>query len=199
MKDIIINKTMDFITSNKEYDKVKLEEMRYGLASIYLTFSKIIIISIISLFLGIFKEMIILMLIYNLLRGVSFGLHATKSWICLLFSVLIFIGGPLVCMHLQLNKSIIYIIGIITTILIYIYSPADTKKRPIVNLKRRWTYKVLSTIIAIIFLIIAVVCSNQFISNCLILSLIIQSLMINPLVYRLFKMPYNNYKNYKSV
>ena len=121
MKNFIINKTMNFITSQKQYDETTLEELRYGLVSIYLTFSKLIIISIVAGILGIFTEMIILTVIYNILRSVSFGLHATKSWICLLSSFLILIGGTYLCLDIEINNVTILIISLITIPIIYKY------------------------------------------------------------------------------
>ena len=197
MKNLIINKTMSFITSYKQYDTTSLEELRYGLVSIYLTFSKLIVISVLAFLLGIFKEMIVLLVIYNILRSVSFGLHASKSWICLLSSTIIFIGGTWLCMNIELNQYFIYIISLVTIPTIYCYSPADTKKRPIVNPKRRKIYKYLSTGIAVIYYTMSLVSKDSFLTNCLMLSLIVQSFVIHPLVYRLFKMSYNNYKDYK--
>ena len=196
MKNLIINKTMNLISNNNHYDKTTLEEIRYGLVSIYLTFSKLIIIGIIAAIIGIFKEMIILLIIYNILRSVSFGLHASKSWICLLSSTLIFIGGPILCMNIQIPKIVISLISLITICLIYLYSPADTKKRPIVNSKRRKIFKYLSTLFAIAYYIISLIIKNNFITNCLILSLIIQSIIIHPWTYKLFNMSYDNYKNF---
>jgi len=72
-------------------------------------------------------------------------------------------------------------------------SPADTKKRPIVNKKRRRVYKVLSVILAIIFTICSITIKYNFISNCLIFGLVMQNFMISPTVYKIFKLPYNNY------
>ena len=80
--------------------------------------------------------------------------------------------------------------------LIYIYSPADTKKRPIVNPIRRKVYKYLSTLIAIIFVIISFFIKNYYIENSLIFALIIQNILISPLTYKIFNEPYNNYINY---
>lgn len=197
MKNLIINKAMNFIISNNNYNKTQLEEIRYGLVSVYLTFSKLIVIGILAGLLGIFKEMVILLVIYNILRSCSFGLHATKSWICLLSSTIIFIGGTILCMNIQLNNIIISIISLITICIIYKYGPADTKKRPIVSPKRRKVFKYLSTAFAVTFYTIALIVNNSFISNCLMLSLIVQSIMIHPITYKLFKMPYNNYKYYK--
>ena len=75
-------------------------------------------------------------------------------------------------------------------------APADTHKRPIVSKKRRHTYKLISTIVAIAMVIVAVVTENQFISNSLIFALVVQNFMISPTVYHIFKLPYANYKNY---
>lgn len=197
MKNLIINKTMNFIIQNNNYDKTTLEEIRYGLVTIYLTFSKLIIIGILASILGLFKEMIIFLIIYNILRCFSFGLHATKSWICLLVSTIILIGGTYLCLNIYIDKIATFIISLITICLIYKYSPADTKKKPIVNPKRRKIFKYLSTLIAFTFYILSLIIKNQFIVNCLILSLIIQSIMINPITYKIFNLPYNNYKNFK--
>ena len=193
MKKIIITKCMNYIKKNTEYDDIKLKEIEYGLVSIYLTFSKMIIIIIISLFLGIFKEMLFFSLIYNILRMPSFGLHATKSWICLIISIILFIGLPYLCM--VLNIPIIYkiIISIFAILFIFKYSPADTKNKPIVNKNRRLKFKIISTIIAIIYSLLTVIIKSTEISNYFLISLILQNIVISPFTYKLFNQPYNNY------
>lgn len=193
MKKFIISKCMKYIKKNTNYNKTKLKEIEYGLVSIYLTFSKIIIILILSLSLGLLKEVIIFMVFFNILRTTGFGLHATKSWICLLTSTLSFIGIPILCKYLYINNIIKIIICIIGVILMFKNAPADTKKRPIVNKKRRLVFKLISTILAIIFSISAITINNNFLSNCLVFALILENIMISPTVYKIFKMPYNNY------
>ncbi len=60
MKELIVGKSMSLIQKQyPEYDDVKLAEIRYGLASIYITISKTIIICLIAFILGILKELII--------------------------------------------------------------------------------------------------------------------------------------------
>ena len=193
MKKFIISHFMNYIKKNTNYDDIKLKEIEYGLVGIYLMISKMIIIFLIAYFLNIFKEMIIFTLLYNLIRMTSFGLHATKSWICLISSTLAFIGFPYLCTILNIPLYIKVIIGIFGICLMFKNSPADTKKRPIVSKKRRDTYKMLSTIIVIIYSFIAIISNNNFISNCLIFSIILQNLLISPTVYKIFKLPYNNY------
>lgn len=196
MKKIIINKCMNYIKKNADYNDIKLKEIQYGLEGIYLTISKMLIISLLCIVLGIFKEMLIFILLFNMLRMPAFGLHATKSWICLLSSTIIFVGIPIACIYLKINiyiKLILCILGIIGMLK---NAPADTKKRPIVNKKRRKIYKIISTILAVIFSISAILINNEFISNSLLFALILENLLISPLIYKLFKLPYNNYITY---
>ena len=193
MKKFIISKTMKYIKKNTNYDDKKLKEIEYGLVGIYLTLEKLIVIAIITIILGIFKEMIIYLLIYNVLRIPSFGLHATKSWICLLSSTILFIGIPYLCIFLSIPIILKMIIGILGVIFMIKNAPADTKKRPIVNKRRRNLFKIISTILTIIFVALSIVIKDNYISNCLVFAIIMQNCMISPTVYRIFKLPYNNY------
>ena len=196
MKEFIINKSMNYIQKNTDYNETKLKEIRYGLVSIYLTISKMIVIFFIAYILGIFKEMILYTIIYNIIRIPSFGIHATKSWICLISSILIFIGIPYISLNITIPVVIKIIICIICIILMFKNSPADTKKRPIINKFRRQIYKTVSTILVIVYSFLSIIYNNNFISNCLIFSMIIQNFMISPTVYKLFNLPYNNYITY---
>lgn len=196
MKNFIINKCMNYIETNTSYSESKKKEIKYGLVTIYLTFSKLIVIFTLSLILGIFKEMIIYSVIYNILRLPSFGLHATKSWICMLSSAILFIGVPYLCIYLSIPFIIKIIVSIIGILLMFKNSPADTYKKPIVCKKRREIYKFLSVLITIAYSFTLITINNHYISNCLFFSIIMQNCMISPLVYKLFKLPYNNYINY---
>lgn len=196
MKNKVINMCLNYIKKYNNYDDVKTAELKYGLEAIYLTFYKLIIIIILAIILGIFKEMIIYLILYNILRSTSFGLHATKSWICLISSMILFIGIPYISMHIIIPTYIKFIICTLGIILMYKNSPADTKKRPIVNKKRRYIYKIISTILVITYSIISITFKNNFISNLLVFSIIMQNIMISPITYRLFNLSYDNYKTY---
>ena len=198
MKGLIINNSLALIKKNfPDYSDEKMEEIEYGLVGLYLTITKTIIILLIALLLGILKEVIIFMIIYNIIRASSFGLHATKSWICLVMSSLIFLSIPFLCDLLTLPIWLRITIGIICTLLIFKNSPADTEKRPIVNPKRRKIYKVVSTIIAVIFVILSITLTDRFLINSFIFALVIQCFMISPFIYKIFNQPYDNYKIYQ--
>ena len=192
MKNLVVSSCLKYIIKYNTYSSDEIDIIKYGLEGIYLTISKVVIILIISLMLGIFREVITFLLLFNIIRSTAFGLHASKSYICLISSTLIFILIPYLCLYIDINDYIKCLICIACILYIYKYSPSDTKKKPIVNRKRRLIYKFLSTLISIIYSFILLLCSN-FISNALLFSMIVECVLISPLTYKLFKLPYNNY------
>ena len=198
MKQKVLDKVRKIvINSNKDIDEIKLEEIMYGIESIYLTIEKIILIIIISIILNIFKKVMIFMLIYNIIRFTAFGAHAKNSIACLIISTITFIGLPLLAIYITIPNYIKIIIGIICLIIFLVYAPADTEKRPIISKKRRIIYKICSILIGILYIILSIYLTNNYINNVLIISLLLQSIMILPITYKLFGVSYNNYKNYK--
>ena len=75
------------------------------------------------------------------------------------------------------------------------FAPADTVKRPLTNAKKRKYRKIASCIIAFIFSIISILFDNT-ISTSIFISLMLEAIMINPITYKLYGMPYKNYKNF---
>ena len=197
MREKVINKLMNFIKeNNSNANEEQLEVIQYGLEAIYMTITKTIILFIIAYFLGILRELITFLPFYILIRMFAFGLHAKTSLQCLISSSSIFLGATYLCMYLNIPLLIKSILCILCILAIYKWAPADTEKRPIVSKKRRQVYKTLSTIIAITFSFLSIFITNSFISNCLVISITVQSFMVCPYVYKLFKLPYNNYLNY---
>ena len=78
------------------------------------------------------------------------------------------------------------------------YAPADTYKRPLINTKKRKRWKLLSFTLGIIYTILIIVLKDYFIVNYLLLGMIEAVIMILPITYKTFNLPYNNYKNYCS-
>ena len=200
MKDLVIDNSLNIIKKyHPNYSNVKMAEIEYGLVGLYLTSTKTVIIFGIAILLGIFKELLILTIFYNIIRSTSFGMHAANSIICLLTSSAMFLGGAYLCSILIIPINIRIILSMLGIILIFKNSPADTKKRPIINPKRRQIYKIISTIIAIIFTLLIILLQNNLIINCLLFALIYQAIMVSPTTYKIFNQSYDNYKNYIKV
>ena len=197
MRSLFIDNSLGLIRRHyPDYSEEKIEEIEYGLLSIYITITKLAVIAVVAIILGAVKECFLFILFYNFIRTTSFGLHATKSWACMISSIIIFIGGPIICMNIELSMNLILILGVINVLLIYKNSPADTYNRPIISSKRRSTFKLLSTIIATAMVIAALIVNSVFIANTLIIVLAVQNFLISPFGYRIFNLPYDNYKNY---
>ena len=197
MKKLILEKCMNLITTyNKDLSEKDKDKIKYGLEGLYLTITKLIFI-IISIILGIFKEVILLLLTFNGIRLTAFGVHAKRSIDCLISSSLFFILTPYICINLTIPILIKEIMFIPLVVMIGILAPADTQKRPLINKKKRTIYKVLSIIISIIYMTLSIVIKNNTLSNCFIFALFIQIIIMLPITYKIFGVSYNNYKNYE--
>ena len=199
MKKQFLNFCEKTIINNKNINEEELEIINYGLESIYLTLVKIVIIIFLSLLLGIFKEVILMIVSYNIIRFFAFGLHAPNSTSCLITSIILFIGGAYVSVYLDISIYIKIIISFISILLISIYAPADTEKRPLINRKKRIKYKYISIVVSIFMSFFLIKFHDSYLSNFLLIGLIEEVIMILPITYKLYKLPYNNYKTYNEV
>ena len=198
MKKLIINKCMELVTTyNKDLSQRDIDKIKYGLEGLYLTITKLIFIIIVSIILGIWKETLLLILIFNGIRLTGFGVHAKRSIDCLISSTLFFILFPIICIKLTIPLIVKVILFIPLTVLIGIFAPADTEKRPLINKKKRKIYKMLSIMISIIYMTIAIVIKDNTLSNCFIFAIVIQIIIMLPITYKVFGVSYNNYKTYE--
>lgn len=197
MKKLFLKKIRTTIKKQyPNYNDDKIDEIMYGIEGLYLTFTKTVVICIIALILGILKELICLLIAFNFIRFFAFGMHASKSSICLIFSSLVFIIFSILCKYIVLPKYLLYILYLLALAIISIYAPADTVKRPLIKRKKRIKFKILSIMVVIIYFILTLVFKNNLLINSLIFGLLIECILINPITYKAFKMPYKNYITY---
>ena len=198
MKELFVNKSISLIKKNYSYNDIMYERIRYGLEIIYLSITKIFVILLVSYLLGMLKETIILMIFSTPLRNYSYGIHAKKSWHCYVSSIFCFVLLPKLIINYNLSIILRITISIYALISMIIYAPADTHKRPIINTKHRKKLKCTSIIITITYIFLTILINDNYICNLIYLELLIQSTAIIPITYKIFKMPYNNYKAYQK-
>lgn len=188
---------MSNIKKNKpDLNEEQLEIIEYGLEGLYLTIIKIIIILLLAIVLDILKETVLMIIFYNVTRFFTFGLHAKTSTACLITSLLLFIGGTYLATYLQIPLIVKIILSVICLILICIYAPADTEKRPLINPKKRKRFKIQSIIISIIMGVLIIYLNDSYISNFMVIGQLEAVIMILPITYKIYGLPYNNYKSY---
>ena len=192
MKEKFLNDSVNLITRyNNTYTEDDIDKIKYGLEGLYLTVTKLIIIVLISIILGIFKELILVLIFFNIIRYPAFGVHADKSIICLITSTTMIIGLTFIMINTTLPITNKIVISILCFIDYLLFAPADTIKRPLTNAKKR-KYRKIASCIALIFII-----KDRLLSNIILTALVIEGILINPYMYKLLGMPYDNYK--KSV
>lgn len=197
MKELFIRNSLRLVKScYPVYDEDKIDDIRYGLEATYLSLTKVVVLTLVSFCLGILKEFIFLLILFNFLRISGFGLHASKSWMCWISSSITFIGGTILCKYIVIPKYVLVILSTICILGFIFYAPADTIKRPLIYKKRRIMYKIRTVLTAIIYTIIILVINDSLFQNILVFAMLVELVLIHPLTYRIFNLSYGNYKNY---
>ena len=195
MKEAFLNHTMNFIDSNqKNLSEEDREKLSYGLEGLYMNVTKLALIFLIAFLLGFLKEFIIALILFNLLRFPGFGFHASKSIVCLITSTILILGIPYLFTNIEVSLTIKIILCIVSIITLIICAPADTWKRPLTNKRKRIIRKVVASSLSVIYSILIIVFNGYEISNLLMAALLIETILISPIMYLIFKEPYRNYK-----
>ena len=195
MKEAFLNHTMNFIASNQaNLNDEEKEKLQYGLEGLYLTITKLVVIFLVAFLLGFIKEFIITLILFNIIRFPGFGFHASKSIVCLITSTLLILGLPYLFTSIEVSLNIKIILCIVSVITFIICAPADTWKRPLTNKKKRVLRKVAACSLAVLYSVLIIVFNGMEISNLLMAALLIETILISPIMYLIFKEPYRNYK-----
>lgn len=198
MREIIINKSLTLLNDNYNYDSDTFDRVKYGLELLYISTTKMVVIFFLSILFGLLKETILTILLFNGLRTFGFGLHAKKSWHCYVSSSLIFILLPFIFVNIKFSYVQKILISIFSLISFYLYAPADTYKRPLINKEHRKSLKIKTILVCLLYILIMFISKNTLLNNLIILSMVIESFIINPWIYKICDLPYNNYKTYQT-
>lgn len=203
------NKMIDKICENltkkirkqmPEIDDERAEVIMYGLQLIIGEIPKLILLFTVAIIFKIGWLVIfayITMLPYKTVAG---GFHLKTNIGCTIGTFIVYFGNVLISKYLVIEPQYIkYIIvgatWIFSMIMISIYAPADTVNLPILRKRERKTKKILSYIFATITLIGAIFIKNSTISNILLFNVLIESISISRLAYKLTKNEYG-YETY---
>lgn len=198
MKERFINSSLTFIMKYQECDDLKIKKLKYGLEGIYSLIIKLSVVIFIAFLTNNLSMTLLFLLFYAGIRTFSFGIHAKTNIGCWISTITIYNIIPLLISKLTIPNYVAYIILGITLLSMIIWAPADTPKRPLIRKKQRIKAKVLSIIIVLIYTTIYILSNNNLINNTLLYALTVQSIIVNPLTYKLTNTPFNNYKHYQK-
>ena len=186
--------TKKIINSVDGYDESKADEINYGLQLLIGEVPKFFIILILALLLHMFKLTLISFLIILPYRTFSGGFHLHTHIGCIIVTSLLYIGTPYLASILSFDNNVKYILIAITFIfsfaMIAKYAPADTENVPVLQKKERRKRKIWSFVIAGVELVIAIFIPYKVISNMIIIGILLQTLTITKLAYKITKNKY---------
>lgn len=165
-----------------EKEKLKIE---YGLKIVFIVLFDTVTMLLASYMLGILNYFIYGYISIALVRSFSGGIHLKSYYRCWLMSfITMCLTGYLG--HMNMFKFYYYIIIFISYILISLYAPADTKYRPIISIREKILFRKILYSLIVGDLILIYIYNNIF-SRTLAFSLLISSILITPISYKLFK------------
>lgn len=196
MKGIFINNIFKYIGKHKELDEYNQIKIKYGLEVMYNFFVKTFTILLIALIFNSLLEVIFIFLFYGFLRTFIHGAHGKSNTICWTLTLISYSLSIIVIKYVHISLIIKIIISSFSLISMILWAPSDSKFRPLVNKSKRIRFKIISIIITIFYSYIILNTSFKY-SSCILVSLVISSIIINPLTYLCLGLKRNNYKLYK--
>lgn len=177
----------------------ELEKIKYGIDIFLMNFYKIPVLWIIAYASGVFIPMVIATLSFGVMRMFAAGIHARKGWTCLLMTGIVLFGIVIFATFLPLNFTHKTTLFAFSLMLVLLYAPADTEEKPLINPKLRQRLKIKTVAISILLYSLSVIFfSSDIIGSILIYSIFAESLLITPVLYKLFKRRYRNYEHFKE-
>ena len=205
MVDKICNKLMCRVRAKMpEVDNQRAEVIRYGFELIIGEVPKLILMFILAFALGKLKYFLISVAILCPYRTFSGGIHLKTHLGCFIGTNLLYLGNVymsewIICS----NEYIKYIALILTCIfavaMILLYAPADTETVPILRKKDRAHKKILSLLWITFVALLAIIIKDRIISNMCIIGIILQTLTITKLSYKLFNVKLGYLEYIKSL
>lgn len=197
MKEVFLERSLQLLNKEYNYQGDDLDRVKYGLEVIYISITKMFVILLVSIIFKAFKETLLMIIFVNGLRTFAYGIHAKKSWHCYISSIICFVLSPMLFKFIEISIIQKILLSIICFISYVVFAPADTHKRPLVNKEHRKKLKINTLIVCSVYIAIIFISKNTLINNMIILSMITEMFVINPIVYKIFDMPYNNYMTYQ--
>ncbi len=198
MKNAFVNSSLNYLIKHNACNDKQVNIFRYTLESLYSLVTKTCVVLILAFFLKTFSITLTMLLLYSVLRGFAFGIHATKNLYCWIVTLLTYVIGSLIIKYFTWPMEIIYICYVSGFLALLLWAPADTPARPLLNKRKRLTNKIFSLGLTLIYVLCSFYLNSNNFYNIVSFILILETICICPLTYKLFKIPYNNYKTYKG-
>lgn len=178
------------IANDSTIDEEKSEIIYYGLQNIIGELPKGLFILLIAWVCGVFKLVLLGTVIFLIYRAFAGGVHLKTHFSCFWVSTLFIVGSTILAKEILFkNTFVVYtLLGLFNFLLALLYAPADTENRPIMREAQRKRQKFESLLmICLVYIFSTFVIEKQVISNLFMYMLTVESIMITPIAYKVFK------------
>lgn len=172
-------------------------KVKYGLEIILINTMKFIAVYGVALLIGMLWQTITIHVSYMLIRRYSFGLHASKSWVCTFLSIGMFNIIPYLTQTVVLNNWIVLVISMFILLNVILFAPADTESLPLVGRENRKKLKRKAIACTLLLTGIALLVPIAEMKVLIMIGALYQVVSINPLVYKILNRRYHNYESYE--
>ena len=129
--DMFYKKLSLYLSENQNISKDEEELYEYAAKVMVHGIINIAITILIGILFGMLKECVCLFITFFILRKFTGGLHASKYIYCLISSIVLMIFSLFIIKYLEQNSYHTLFLGIliVSTVLIWIFSPIDNKRK----------------------------------------------------------------------
>lgn len=178
-----------------EVDDERAEVINYGIQLIVGEIPKILLLFVVAFILKIGWLTVFAFFAILPYKKFSGGFHLKTHLgciigTCLFYFLTVYMSKYIVFEQVYTKYIIILVEWIFSMIMVKLYAPADTENLPILSEKERKYKKIMSYVTLTITLMVAVVIPNNIISNILMIGILLQTISITKIAYKLSKNKY---------
>ncbi len=191
---VIATRVAAYIGRGVEADRLQVARMAFGLELLLGDMIKLILILTLAQLLGIFPEVLVIMVSAGILRLASGGEHCSAYYRCLVGgSICFLLLGELVhYLNYLLAGQAVILIALLSFLLVELilwkYAPGDTENKPITEAAAKKRFKRWSLVIGLLYFIIMMLCAGFQSTSAFVLPLAVgmleQTFTVSPWGYR---------------
>lgn len=150
----IIDKTVNWLVNEKIIDELDLGIYKYGIRQGIDNIINVLVLIIEAVIIGVVRQSVTFLVSYTLLRKYAGGAHARTPFRCFIYSQIINISVFSIVKCMPKPSLVLWSLAIAAAIIIFIFSPVETKNKPL-SQKERKVYGKKARIILVILISLA--------------------------------------------
>lgn len=173
-------KDNNFVKENSSINEEENIIVEFGKKMIITTIVAFIVATVISLYMKMFLEGVLLLVSIIALRQYAGGYHAQSQKLCAVLSVLIYIMGLFVIKKIPMHSVIQLVMCVISTLIVFFLAPVDNLNNKLTCSEKKYIKNKVRTFltIEIAAFVLFLIMGAEYWSEIIIISMIIVSILV---------------------